>query len=443
MKKIWEFYENMNEFVYASDVESHEIVYMNRKAREYYGFSSVNDLKGKKCYEVLQGNLSPCAMCTNQSLKLGQFEERKKFDLSTNTAYLLEDTKVGYDGREYRMQMAIGIPSEDMELTESSRIANHEAIINEALRRALSTSVPDQSIDILLEYLGLTFKSDRVYIFEENPDHSFNNTYEWCAKGVVPQKQNLQNIPEEAVSLWLERFRDEHNVIIRDLEKTKESDPLVYDYLAPQDIRSLVVSPLIINDRIIGFYGVDNPPVSFLQNISGLLHIMGHFTISLLKSRNLIKKLENMSFYDQLTGFGNRHAMDKYVAEADPDESIGIIYCDVMGLKTVNDEKGHHAGDQLIIRACRCIEKAFPDYSRFRIGGDEFLVLCKGISEEALSDRAALLKSYMKENSALMALGCVWHPNSADSIDRLLAEADKRMYDDKRAYYSANDRRRR
>lgn len=47
-KKIWEFYEELNEIVYVVDMDSHEIVYMNRRARETYGINAMEELKGKK-----------------------------------------------------------------------------------------------------------------------------------------------------------------------------------------------------------------------------------------------------------------------------------------------------------------------------------------------------------------------------------------------------------
>ena len=61
IRKIWEFYEELNEIVYVSDVDSHELVYMNRLARELHGLQSLEEVKGKKCYEVSSGSLMPCA----------------------------------------------------------------------------------------------------------------------------------------------------------------------------------------------------------------------------------------------------------------------------------------------------------------------------------------------------------------------------------------------
>jgi len=84
---------------------------------------------------------------------------------------------------------------------------------------------------------------------------------------------------------------------------------------------------------------------------------------------------------------GNRHAMDYAVSKVAPEKSIGVLYCDVMGLKKENDSFGHGAGDALLIRASKCLQRGFGEYALFRIGGDEFLVLCEGISREELSER--------------------------------------------------------
>jgi diguanylate cyclase (GGDEF)-like protein len=147
-----------------------------------------------------------------------------------------------------------------------------------------------------------------------------------------------------------------------------------------------------------------------------------------------------MSFYDQLTGIGNRHAMEAFVLSLQPENSIGIVYCDVMGLKKVNDMEGHHAGDELLIRACQALKRTFPHHALFRVGGDEFVVLCAGIAKEELEEKEDLLKQDMKEHSAMMAVGHVWREKSTENIDCLLSEADEKMYQDKRQYYAENGR---
>ena len=144
-----------------------------------------------------------------------------------------------------------------------------------------------------------------------------------------------------------------------------------------------------------------------------------------------------MSYRDQLTQLGNRFAMDEYVARVSPDESIGVVYCDITGLKRVNDSQGHAAGDRLILNACDCLKEVFDGCGLFRIGGDELLALCPGITEDALDKKVAELRQIMPEYEVVMAVGAVWRPDSKVGIDRLLSEADRLMYADKAAYYQS------
>jgi diguanylate cyclase (GGDEF)-like protein len=435
MDRIWEFYENMNEIVYVSDMDTHDIIYMNKKTRNIYGVNSIEDVKGRKCHEIFQGCLQPCAICTNKELTEGKFKEWEYYNPFFRKKFLLKDTLIPYKGRRYRLEIAIDISSQEQAISD---YISNETIINEAIRLALFNTDPGKALDILLEYLGKSLKCERTYIFEQRKDSNFDNTYEWCASGVEPQKDNLQDFPYEAAKIWLDIFDKDENVIIRNLEDTKETDPLMYEFLLPQDITSLVVSPLKYNDKVIGFFGVDNPPPELMGHISTLFQIMGNFLVSLIRRRNMFVRLEKMSFVDQLTGLGNRYSMEKVISELDNSKSMGIVFCDVTGLKKINDTEGHSAGDKLIIRSAECIEKVFDDYYQFRIGGDEFVVLCPLISEDDFNGLVDMLKKEVKECSIVLAIGQVWHSSVDNSnINELLVDADALMYENKRKYYES------
>lgn len=54
--------------MYVADIDTHELIYMNKKALNIYGFKSVDEVVGKKCYEILQNSSSPCKICNNEDL---------------------------------------------------------------------------------------------------------------------------------------------------------------------------------------------------------------------------------------------------------------------------------------------------------------------------------------------------------------------------------------
>lgn len=435
MNEFWNFYENMNEVVYVSDIDTYELTYMNQHARKVYGIEPQESLQGRKCYELLQGCSAPCAMCTNRFLKKGEFYEWSYYNPIAHKTFAVKDSLVEHDGHRYRLELCIDISLQETQRQTIREFVAHESMINNGLRQALSAATPELSLKVLLEYLGRALKCDRVYIFETNPDQTLNNTYEWCANGVAPHKDNLQQVPYKAVEHWYRSFHQNQNVIIKNLKEEQQNNPTAYEYLAPQKIHTLVVSPLISHQKIIGFYGVDNPPQEFMNHISTMFQVLGHFITSIIRRRNLVNRLETLSYYDQLTGAKNRHGMNEFVANVEHHKSIGLVYCDVMGLKKINDNNGHLEGDALLIRSCSCLKKHFPKESVFRIGGDEFLMMQSGISEQDLQEQVEHLRRDMPNHDIMLAIGTAWSPRCNGQITELMKLADARMYDDKRKHY--------
>ena len=175
-------------------------------------------------------------------------------------------------------------------------VQNLEAVINEGLRVALLEETPDQSLEVLLEHLGKALNGERTYIFEQNGMGCDDNTYEWTAAGVKPEKENLQNVPPEVCASWYRNFRVGRHIVIESLENIRETDPLQYENLKRQGIHSLVVVPLYDGKKIIGFYGVDNPPVKSLEYASNMLQTAAYFIVSSLKRRNLVRALQKRSY---------------------------------------------------------------------------------------------------------------------------------------------------
>ncbi len=175
-------------------------------------------------------------------------------------------------------------------------VQNLESVINEGLRVALLEETPDQSLEVLLNHLGKALNGERTYIFEQNESGCDDNTYEWVADGVRPEKENLQNVPPEVCASWYRNFSIGRHIVIENVEDIRETDPLQYENLKQQNIHSLVVVPLYNGKKIIGFYGVDNPPVKSLEYASNMLQTAAYFIVSSLKRRNLFRELQKRSY---------------------------------------------------------------------------------------------------------------------------------------------------
>ena len=206
-----------------------------------------------------------------------------------------------------------------------------------------------------------------------------------------------------------------------------------------------MIVPLYDKGKAIGFCGVDNPPPAFLEYCQDMLQITAAFLISCIKRRKLLNKLLDLSYKDALTKLGNRFALTNYLEQLDREQSIAVVYCDITGLKRINDNMGHVAGDELIIKCCRCLEQVYSDYGVFRIGGDELLAVCPNTDQATAEERFALLRATMKEFSVNMAAGMVWKEKATDNLYPTVQEAEQLMYADKAEYYKTSgiERRRR
>lgn len=146
------------------------------------------------------------------------------------------------------------------------------------------------AINNVIERIGTYMAAERAYIFEDIGD-CYRNTAEWCAEGISPEIDSLQNVPKSEMSTWTSAFENDTCVVIPNIEDIRESDPYVYDTLARQNIRSVVEAPIKIGERIVGFIGVDNAPDESTKLISESLAILGTFIGTAIRNREETEKL--------------------------------------------------------------------------------------------------------------------------------------------------------
>ncbi len=149
--------------------------------------------------------------------------------------------------------------------------------------------------------------------------------------------------------------------------------------------------------------------------------------------RELEKRLMYLSFHDALTGLYNRAFFNEELDRARKSRSfpVGFLVIDLNGLKSVNDSKGHAAGDILIQKAAEAIRAPLRSHELVaRTGGDEFQVMIPNCTESAL---AAIQERICTDlcSSAVSASCGAAIAVSEDEIPDALALADARMYEDK------------
>ncbi len=263
--------------------------------------------------------------------------------------------------------------------------------------------------------------------------------------------REMARSPYEIAMAWEQDLDGSDCLILDDLRVLQERDPAWYRSLSNYDIRNMILYVVRNNQTLVGFIWAANYDAAKMVQIKETLELTSFLIAAVISNHQLVSRLEEKSTVDGLTQVGNRNAMndrvDKLVSEMEKLPSVlGVLFADLNGLKTVNDDEGHEAGDRLLARAGSLLKLAFGDYEIYRAGGDEFVVFCPDITEEKLVQQEKQLRSLADSTADVsFAIGTV-HVSGEYDIRKVMHIADERMYKDKQEYYRMHpekDRRKR
>lgn len=229
--------------------------------------------------------------------------------------------------------------------------------------------------------------------------------------------------------------KDEH-----DLEVVKERNPLWYESFTSAHGKNIVLFPLIYRDELLGYIWAMNYDIAKATSIKETFETTASIIASAISNNLLMDRLKVLSSKDILTGVMNRNEMNNYVDKISSDKkvsstSVGVIFADLNGLKRVNDQYGHTAGDTLLKNAALALEEVFDTDEIYRAGGDEFTIIITGITEEELGKRVEAIREVsQKYEHVCFAIGQCYEA-SKSNVRQALRIADERMYEDKRKYY--------
>lgn len=122
--------DESDNLVYLCDMDSYELLYLNRRAREAFGYLGNDEVYGKKCYSILQGRAAPCPFCTNHLLKEDAFYEWEHYNPLLRGYFLMKDKKLSVEERNVRMEIAVNITEKQKETQElQNRLTNEEMLV--------------------------------------------------------------------------------------------------------------------------------------------------------------------------------------------------------------------------------------------------------------------------------------------------------------------------
>ncbi len=306
-------------------------------------------------------------------------------------------------------------------------------------------SEPNISVAITksFEYLGRVIHPDRLFLFDID-GWQVSRTLEWCRKGIESNSVYRRKFDYRVISYWEKILFNESSIVVHDTEVVAEFSPKLYEFLKKLKIGNFIATPLYNDGKLMGYLVAENYRADELVDTRRLLETVSYFIADRKALSESLEKLQRLSSHDSLTGAGSRNALFERISELKKVSSmLGIVFADLNGLKSINDNQGHAAGDEAIRGAANLLFRFCGENNVYRNGGDEFIAIIPNTSLGSFEKvRDNLVAAVGIDNGSSLAIGFEWCDDSR-KIEEAMKSADKKMYAAKADYYSNHDRRHR
>ena len=255
----------------------------------------------------------------------------------------------------------------------------------------------------------------------------------WCSSGDCSGEENIKSL---AAFGWMHSLLKENGTFLSyDAELLKRTIPESWRQAGGPRFRSMMLvavkGPDGKPEMVIGACNMKTrwKDTGLLEQVApGISGGISHYDSQLAITR--------MGQVDSLTGLMNRnsyHAMLENLQNRQY-STIGCVYIDVNGLHELNNRLGHVAGDGMLRTVADELKHTFFQGNIFRIGGDEFVVLCRNRTEQDVRDRAEKVRQVLREDAYELSVGVSFR-NQGEDIQFVVNDAEAAMQEDKRKYY--------
>lgn len=266
--------------------------------------------------------------------------------------------------------------------------------VAEATNTLLAEMDFETGITYALATVGLAAKVDRAYIYENHPhpvtqEVEMSMRYEWVGGSVKPSidQPHWQNQPysEQGLLRWYQALSTGQALygITREFPRAEQ------DILQLDDIKSILMVPILIGDEFWGYLGFDDCSTErqWSRSEESILFTLAASVSSALQRQRTEQIIRYRAFHDLLTGLPNRALFNEQLAAAlneatQNGETLAVMFLDLDRFKTINDTLGHNVGDELLKAVAHRLSGALCEkHTVARWGGDEFTILLPCITQ--------------------------------------------------------------
>lgn len=215
-------------------------------------------------------------------------------------------------------------------------------------------------------------------------------------------------------------------------------------------LRSAISIPLEGLHGVVGVLTLyHNEPGAYTDDHLRILQTISSKVALSVENALAFRRAESSATTDYLTGLPNARALflhlDRELARSKRlNASVTVMVCDLDGFKAINDRFGHLEGNRILRIFAQSLQDSCREYDYVaRMGGDEFVIVAPGLSEEAAKKRSLFLdelartagRAVCNESILSLSVGYALCPEDGGDAEKLLAEADRRMYLEKQRHH--------
>jgi len=208
-------------------------------------------------------------------------------------------------------------------------------------------------------------------------------------------------------------FGNHYDEIIETLKSGREIEQLRIKHFIDDETRYFVTSIIKIDEGFVNDY--EGTLVDVTQQVLDEQRIL------------------YLATHDVLTDIYNRNYFEEIIAKKELLYPLGLVLCDIDGLKLINDAFGHHKGDELLQSLAKTLKELSPNYISSRIGGDEFAILIENANEEQMEKVEFEIKESIKDLGLFgidfeVSLGYAILANENNDFNKIFNYAENMMY---------------
>lgn len=260
----------------------------------------------------------------------GELTIRSKSGERIVCLFSFEQIKI--QNNEYMLVAATNITQRKQMEERLKKLGNQQKLLANIAQLLNKSDNFDDIINVVLRLIGEHTNVSRVSIYENTPDEQYTtNTFEWCNEGIAGKKEALQRVSFENIPSWIKIINTEGHLSSTDIIELPQDIASVFNLFG---IKSILLYPLYIQNRLWGFVGLDDclhNRVWLEEEISLLKTVTGNIT-NALERKLYLNQFQNSEMRLRLALDGAREGMWDWDLQTD------VIYFTNIGYEIIDQD---------------------------------------------------------------------------------------------------------